>query len=736
MLNVVIAIAVFTTAAAFYWVFWRELPQTSGSVSTFVSADVTVDRDALGVPHIKASTDDDAYFAQGYTVAEDRMWQMDMLRRVAAGDISEVVGRAALDADREARRLRLRRTAEQIYGALPPDERAVLAAFARGVNAYLESHQGRCGLEFVVLGYEPRLWTGVDSLLVGLQMYRTLTSSYKAKLVKEQMLRGGDAAKVNWLFPVRSGYEFQPGGETQPGSNGWAVASSRTASGKPLLANDMHLEFGLPGIWHLTHLRTPSMNVSGVELPGLPGIIVGHNDHIAWGVTNLGFEVQDLYAERLDLRSGRYAFAGKVEQARQEREIILVKGAPAEEITTWVTRHGPLLQQEGGRVLTLKWTAADTSAFHNIFPAINRSRNWNEFTAALARFGGPAQNFVYADDGGNIGFHVAGALPIRRNFAGDVPVDGSTGENEWDGFIPFDELPQAFNPKNGLIVTANQNPFPPDYAYPVSGNFAPQYRSRQIFDLLMKSGKVTPNDSLRIEKDVYGGSSLFLSRQLVQAAARKHNTEARLANAVRLLSAWDGQMDLNLAQPLIATLAFQHVRREMAERASPGNGGLYDVQIAPAVVEKLLRERPEGWFPDYDDMLLRSFRSALDEGERLHGANVNAWRWGRYMFLDLQQPIGSRLPLIGGYFNIGPIPLSGASTTVKQTTRRLGPSERMDVSVGSWEDSLMNIPVGQSAHRASSHYRDQWDAYYNGRSFPMQFNRVDVKSTVTFHPAR
>ena len=528
--NVLIAIALVAACIVFYWVFYRALPQTSGTIETQVSQPVEVNRDKLGVPHIRARTVEDALFVEGYTAAQDRMWQMDTLRRLAGGELSEVVGAAALNSDRESRRLRMRRMAEQIYVALSSEDKAVFAAYARGVNAYIESHRGRYGFEFAVLRYDPRPWSVVDSLLVGLQMFRNLTSEWRTKLVKDQMLRSGEVDKVNYLFPFRSGLELRPGGDDQPGSNAWAVSGAHTASGTPLLSNDMHLEFSLPGIWHMTHLRAPGLNVAGVELPGVPGIIVGHNDRIAWGVTNLGFDVQDLYKEKIDLRTGQYLFQNHVEQARQEREIILIKDHAPEEMVVWVTRHGPVFDMEHGSVMTLKWTAADAGIFHNVFVDVDRARNWDEFKTALSRFGGPGQNFVYADVDGNIGYHATGKLPIRRNYYGDVPVDGSTGEFEWDGYVPFDELPQSWNPKSGLIVTANQNPFGTDFPYHVSGGFAAHYRSRQILNMLQTvGGKLKPADGLRIEKDVYSGFEKFLAGQLVAAYGRRGANSATLA---------------------------------------------------------------------------------------------------------------------------------------------------------------------------------------------------------------
>ena len=729
--NVLIAIALVTAAGGFYWFIYRALPKTSGTIETLVTQPVEVDRDSLGVPHIKARTLDDAWFVEGYTTAEDRMFQMDGLRRLSAGDLAAIAGPSALESDIESRRTRMRRVAEQVYVDLPESDKSAMQAYARGVNAYIESHRGRYGIEFTLIGYDPKPWSVVDSLLCGLYMFRDLTTSWKTKLLKQQMLRGGEPDKVNFLFPNRSGFE------DHPGSNAWAVSGAHSATGKPLLSNDMHLEFGIPGIWHMEYLEAPGMRVSGVSLPGMPGIISGHNDRIAWGETNLGFDVQDLYIEKLDLRTGQYLFNGKIEQARPERELIEIKGRQPEELSTWVTRHGPAFRIANGEVMTMRWSAAEPGTVANVFPDIDHARNWDEFKRAISRFGGPGQNFVYADVDGNIGYHASGRLPIRRGYAGDVPVDGSSGNNEWQGFIPFDELPQAWNPPSGFIVTANQNPFPADYPYEVGGIFDSPYRSRQILDMLRSSGdKLKPEDNLRIQKDVYSGFNKFLARQLAAAFGNRTGPSQVFTDAMAMLRTWDGQMDQNRAEPLIVTLAYQYLRKAVAERASPGNGQVYDAKLAPAVVERILRERPASWFGDYNQLLLQCFADGMEEGQRMQGTDPKRWKWGKYMFLTVNNPVTSRIPVVGKYFNIGPVPMSGGATTVKQTTRILGPSERMDASVGDWDASLLNVPIGESGHVASRHYSDEWDAYYNGRSFPMQFDKVDVKSTVRFVPKR
>jgi penicillin amidase len=731
-INMVIAVALLAAAAGVYWLAYRVLPQTSGTLAAPVSQRVTIARDALGVPHISAASDDDAFFAQGYATAQDRLFQMDGLRRLAGGNLAEIAGAGALELDRDSRRLRMRRIAEMAYVSLPPGDRAPLAAYARGVNYFIQSHLHALPVEFTLLGYQPRPWSAIDTILIGLHMYRDLTTTWKDEILKRDMLAAGDRAKVEFLFPARSG------GELQPGSNAWAVSGAHTASGKPLLANDMHLQYSIPGIWYMVHLRAPGLDVSGVSLPGTPSVIVGHNQRIAWGVTNLHFDVQDLYIENFDPATGRYLYRGQWEQARQEREIIPVKGAQAVEMPLWITRHGPLYINDAKEHLALRWAAAEPGSFQFPFPQLNRAGNWAEFTQALARFPGPAQNFVYADVDGNIGYHATGRLPIRKGYTGDVPVDGSSGDFEWQGFIPFDQLPSFYNPPAGVIVTANQNPFPPDYSYAVNGNFASHYRSRQIRNLLMARNGWRAADMLTVQKDVYSGFLYYLAQAIVQATHGRHKAQpgelAQAADALELLRRWNGQMDKDGAAPLIVTLAYERLKVLVAQRASPGMGDRYKYQMAPAVIETLLRTRPAGWFNDWDETLLLAVAQGLEDGRRKQGSDPNRWAYGKYEALTLANPVGRHLPLAAGWFDIGPVAMSGSPTSVKQYSGDLGPSMRLDADLADWDHSLLEGTTGQSGQVLSRHYKDQWDRYYNAESFPMQFQKVEAKDVLTLRP--
>ncbi|MCC7153725.1 MAG: penicillin acylase family protein [Bryobacterales bacterium] len=740
VVNILIAIVLAMLAGGFYWFLYRTRPEVSGRVPAPVARDVSVLRDARGVPHIEAHSIEDALFAQGYVTAQDRLWQMDMLRRVGSGEVAEVVGRAGLELDTLSRKMRLRRIAQAQAKTLSGGDRKVFAAYARGVNHFIETHRGKFAPEFAAMSYDPRPWTISDSLVIGLQMYRTLSDSFEKELLKRRMMDAGDPAKVNVLFPDRSGTEVAIG------SNAWVLSGKWTASGKPLLANDPHLEYSMPSTWYLVHLKAPGLNVAGASLPGVPAVIIGHNDQIAWGVTNLHFDVQDLYIERLDPRNGQYVFKGQVMQAQREREFISIKGIRPVELDTWVTAHGPVFTQSGAQAISMRWVAAEDRRFEFPFLDLNRAADFNSFRTALRKFAGPGQNFVYADRAGNIGYQATGVFPIRSGFTGDIPLDGQSGNFEWSGFIPFDDLPSVLNPASGMIVTANQNPFPPSYKYAVTGNFSAPYRSQQIHDLLSRRKGWRPEDFLVVQKDVYSGFAHTLARQAVAAVEVRQVTNPQVLDAVALLKSWNGQMEKGTPQPLIATLLYQQLRRNIAEKAAPKLGAEYSAEMAPVVIERLLTTRPKDWFADYDRLIVESLSDAVNEGIRLQGHNISKWDYGRYNEVTIAHPVARSLsgvigvlrwiPFLGRYldFNVGPVPMSGSSTTVKQTTRRLGPSMRFDADLSNWDNTLQNITTGESGHIVSRHYKDQWQAYYTGRSFTMPFGKVEAEDTLTLAP--
>jgi penicillin G amidase len=732
IVNVTGALAAVLIAIAVYWVAYRPLPQTKGELEAPVRADGVIRRDARGIPHIEAASWQDAVFLQGFATAQDRLWQMDSLRRFAAGELAEVFGPGAVAVDARARRMRMRAMADANVARLRKEDRELLIEYARGVNYYIDTHRGNYSLEFSLPGhaYDPRYWTLTDSMLIGLIMFRDLTDNSEYEFFKGSVLRQADPGKANVLLPSPEGQELSPG------SNAWAVAGTHTHSGRAMLANDMHLSYGIPGTWHLVHLKSPELEVAGTALPGVPLVITGHNRQVAWGVTNLGADVMDLYAEQMDLRTGRYLYAGKTEQAQLDHQVIAVRGSKPEVVDIWVTRHGPVVSSDGNVALSMRWSAADGFGFP--FFDIARSSNWDEFRRAVSIFWGPAQNFVYADASGNIGYQAAGRLPIRGDgktpYDTDAPLNGATGQVEWTGYVPFEQMPSVYNPPSGVIASANQNPFPSAYPFPVRGRFDDGYRVRQIRNRLTAKQELTIDDMAAIQKDVYSEYDVFLAQQVLRLPGNDGRLREVKEVLARDLKEHRGQMDQSLASPVITQLLSNTARTALLTGLNPA--------LKPAflprsrVLQKLLETRPKGWVPqdNWDAWLLAQLNKALDEGRQKQGSPIRKWKWGELLQWHFEHPVGKQLPLVSGFFNLGPVPMSGSGTTVKQTTRTLGPSERLVVDFGDLDGSTLEIPVGESGMVASSHYKDQWPAYYVGKSFPMAWSKVTGADTLRIRP--
>ncbi len=433
----------------------------------------------------------------------------------------------------------------------------------------------------------------------------------------------------------------------------------------------------------------------------------------------------DLYAEQIDERNGRYLFQGKVEQAQLDRQLIGVRGQKPVELDTWVTRHGPVVIHENGKSYSMRWIATD--GFDFPFFDIDRAQNWQQFRSALSGYWAAAQNFIYADRAGNIGYQAAGRVPVRRDFYGDAPLDGASGQFEWDGYIPFEQMPSFYNPASGIIATANQNPFPPDFAYRIDGNFSDRYRVLQIRALLSKKSKLTVDDMLAVQKDVYSAYDLSLAQQVLAAFAKCGSKDSLVRDAVEVLRHWNGQMDKAEAAPMMTELLNDEIGTMLVtsllqpamnkaveaklrsqpqntenKAGKPGASGrlmavsgpvVPDIFPRPQIIEGLLRSRPSGWVPknDWDVWLLNEFSSALQDGRRRQGTPVSKWRWGRILQWKFAHPVGKDLPLLDRFFDIGPVEMSGSGTTVKQTTGTLGPSERMVVDLGDLDKSVQNL---------------------------------------------
>ena len=832
---------IFATIGFFYGRHWTRqamrdaLPQLDGAISIAgLSAPVSVERDGHGVPHLRASSLDDLVMAQGYVTAQDRLWQMDALRRHAAGNLAEILGEPLVRHDRAQRTLQIRAAADRALATLPADELHLLERYAAGVNASIADQSAHLPLEFRLLRYQPAPWTPRDSLLIGLVMFQDLTNSFPTELNREALTARLPSHLVGDLYPVSTWRDHPPAqpivdltapqqdipdiplDESQTklrkpspatataedllalqqalrnpvcegcfaGSNDWVVSGAHTASGKPLLSNDMHLAHNIPGIWYEADLEAPTLSgdlhVSGVSLPGVPFIIVGHNAHVAWGFTNLGAEVQDVYIEHMrgsgstiEYQSSDNAWHMVIHQ----QEIIHVKGAKDVVLDVPTTQHGgvttPIISgmfPSEKRSLSLCWTIYDPANITPSFFAINSAVDGSSLVSAFSTFGGPAQNLVYADDQGHIGYHAVGKIPIRGNIAtpspiSPVPSDALDAAQEWIGTIPFDQLPRATDPPNGILATANARVTGDNYPYPITLNWAAPYRNERIWKVLTARASETKDhltaaDMLALQIDVYSDVDHVIAQRLAYAIdhatksefTADRNAAKRLHQAADLLRDWNGSVDADAAAPaiVVATRAALwpllldpqlNSHSEIKSDHQPGVGrtgaALYTWGNKAYAEEWLIMHTPSRWlpttYPSWDDLLTAAVSRALAENRA--PADLSNWRYGRFRPIDIEHPIYSQSPILQRVLGLptspGLQPQSGDDVTVKQVGRSFGPSERFTADLSDLDHSTLNLVLGESSNPLSAWFMDQWPAWYHGTTFALPFSHTAVDAAAT-----
>lgn len=784
VMMVCIVLLVCAGVAWFYRMAHSALPQIDGEIAVSgLSTRVSVARDPHGVPHIIAANAEDLFFAQGYVIAQDRLWQMDLSRRLAEGTAAEVMGAALLEHDKEQRTIGLRQVAERSWAALSERDRSYFQAYARGVNAYLEAHRQDLPLEFRVLRYSPRPWTGIDSLLCGILMSEGLNHGlYETKLVREKIVARLGPQLAADLYPNSSWRDHPPGADAPvgaprqtglsptnpqprghdngddfldargavlpripddalvPGSNNWVISGAHTLTGKPLLSNDMHLGLRIPNTWYEAQLEIhsqdgqPGFDVAGFTLPGLPFVLVGHNQRIAWGFTNLVPDVEDVFIE--NVRAEEYETPDGWKPMEKRHEVIHVKGKPDVELDVMLTRHGPIitgLMPPEKRALALKWNIYDEPVTVPFFD-IDAAQNWQEFRGALARFTGPGQNIVYADVDGHIGYQAAGHFPVRRSGDGSLPVSGADNIHEWTGYIPFDKLPSVYDSASGILATANGRIVPENYPYSLSTQWGSPYRTERIYQLLGAKEKFTAADMLKLQTDAYSAFDRFCAQRFASAAKQSGKASARALQAVELMQTWDGWVSAERSAPTLVAQTRNELMRLLLESRLKGAGGKrepddfewtdYHWFMSSVALENILTGQPARWLPPsfagYDELLTAALENVLKQKDA--PGDLASWKWGTHSPLTLQHPIFGKIPLLKRWSGPGIVPQSGDGYTVKQSGSNFGPSERMTVDLANLDASNFNIVTGQSGQLFSPYYMDQWTAWYQGFSYPMPFS--------------
>ncbi|MBE3558613.1 MAG: penicillin acylase family protein [Ktedonobacteraceae bacterium] len=785
---------------AYYLVTRRPLPKTQGKLCLDgLHEPVEIITDRYGVPHIYAQNEDDLYFAQGYVHAQERLWQMEFNRRLCAGRLAELFGPVALETDRFCRRLGLHRAAAEEVSHLSAHSRRVLRAYTRGVNTFIEQNSSRLPVEFTLLRCKPELWSPADTIQWAKMMGWNLGGNWETEVIRAHLIAklGSERAKQ-----LEAGYDprhpliIPPGVAyrgvnlglleqyeqikelsgfgVQGGSNNWVVDGTMTATGAPILCNDPHLGQAAPSIWFECHLVAGDIDVTGASFPGCPGVIIGHNQHIAWGVTNAISDVEDLYIEKFNPQNPRqYEYQGQWEEARIICEEIRVKGKKEpviEEVR--ITRHGPILTSmpplnanntgnNGSEAqelpLALRWTGLESGRIISSVLKLNLATNWDEFLEALRDWDVPAQNFVYADREGNIGYIMAGAIPIRAKGQAILPMPGWTGEHEWTGYIPFEELPQILNPPQHFIVTANNRVVDDSYPYYITHEWLNGYRAQRIRDLLLSKDKLTMADMAAIQADYYS----IPASEIVPHVVKLQGNSALEKAALDMLRTWDYVLASDSVGAAIHITLLQKLERIMLEAVLGDDEALlqrylgvgstllavfngYASRSRPLLI-RLLNEHDDSWFANsavpngpttWDEALTRALSAAVEDLREKLGDDISRWQYGKIHTITFGHVLGIIKPL-SRFFNRGPFAVGGDVDTPNMgsvlPTRPheviTVPSYRQIINLADMNASLSGHAPGQSGHPASKHYDDFIKMWLAVEHHPMLVKREEIEAS-------
>jgi penicillin amidase len=771
LLRLVIGLAVVATLAGGY-LFWRAMPAYSGSEKLpGLSAEARVWRDAYGVPHIFAASMDDAARALGYLHASERLFQMEAQRRGGQGRLAEILGPDRVAGDKFVRTLGFYREAESSFSALSPAAQKRLQAYADGVNAFIDSHKDALPPEFLLIGDQPEPWKPADSLVFGKLLALELSNNYEFEALRARLRQKLGPEQASWMFPgVQPGAPItteptlgathasaksvkdQMGaliGVTHGASNEWVVAGSRTVTGKPILANDPHLGIGAPILWYLVRIVTPEGSVKGATVPGTPVVLLGQNDSIAWGFTTADTDVQDLFIETIDpTDSSKYLTPDGPRPFETRVETIHVKDGADVNITVRASRHGPILSDasedlgglaEPGKAIALAFTGLgdhDTTA--EAFLRLNGARNWSEFLDAMRLYQTPTQNIVYADMTGDIGFFSPGLVPLRKSGDGLAPVGGASGDFDWTGMVPFEQLPQLRNPEIGFAFNANNASVPSDHQPTFGQDWEEDFRARRIQQFMETIDKHSLDTSAAMQVD-----HLSLAAKALQPfVAMIAPSDERARQAQALLNSWDGVMDKDQVEPLIFTAFLSSLHRILLEEKTGLNMEAMG-PFAAATLISLMRDHPS-WCDapgKADPDCRRALGRALDEGLALlvkrDGADMSQWRWGSEHVAVLQHKVFSHVPLLKWMSDLS-LPSSGGFYTLdrgggwepspgRPFARTEGGGFRGLYDLADPEKSRFIIATGESGHIFSRHYRDLVPLWIDGKSITLTGSEDDLK---------
>ena len=725
------------------------IPRIKGTIALAgLGAEVRVARDEWGIPHIIAQNEKDLFFACGYVHAQDRMWQMELLRRAGFGRLSEIFGKRTLENDKFMRNIGLKEAVKRDLEKLSPSMREFLQSYSDGINSWINTRKFNWPPEFMLLRYRPQAWQPSDSLVIKEIMALLLCEDYKSEAVRGKLVKKLGAKKA--LQILEEGISESPSeieGLSLPedlvpfpsqGSNNWVLAGSRTESGKPLLANDPHLEISLPPIWHEIHLVSPGLDVIGVSIPGVPLVIIGHNESIAWGMTNSGADVQDLYLEKLNPSGDSYLDGDKWKPLLRKEETIKVKGRkqPERMEVSW-TERGPLVSPlivKSQRPLSLSWTIYEGGRTMEAFYLLDRAKGWHEFVEALKLFDAPSQNFVYADRKGNIGYYLSGKIPLRPELVGLFPFPGWKEEGSWKGILEEDKKPNLFNPGQGFIVTANNKIIPEGFPYYLSFIWEAPFRAERIRELLFQKQKHNVDSFKKIQNDLFSKKGeLFLPYILKIKTA-----EGKAEEALKIFKGWDLLLSSGKEPALYE--AFMRFFQEETFKDDLGK----DFQVFDSLFRRkkagllrILSNPISPWFDKNEtqeietreEIIKMSLQEACEWLEKNYGPADN-WDWMKINSFTFRHALGG-VPIFK-FFNRGPYPMNGDNSTVRVSSfdlnGSLAASYRQIIDLADFSNSICVLSSGESGHFKSRFYDDQIPLWIQGEYHPMLYDPQDIEA--------
>jgi penicillin amidase len=775
LLGVLVAILVGSVYLVYRQTITSSLPLNNGSVSLHgIMATIEIVRDTYGVPHIYAQNEPDLYFALGYAMAQDRLWQMEFSRHLGQGRLSEIFGPEYVSVDRYFRTL----TAGSRRKRYPKELQFIPRAFARGINAYLKQQGDRLPLEFKLLRFQPEMWQEDDYLavfkLIAWQMSvgwsvdptaAQITAKAGHEILRELFSFEIRPQKIADPSAVRGLYQMMADvyrlkrhikqrvpSLSMPASNNWAVSGRKTATGNPLLANDTHLALNNPCMWWEAHLVCPGIDVSGFAIPGLPGIVMGHTPTVAWGITTVMVDDVDFYIEKLHPQNPRqYQYQGRWETFKRITETIQVKGGSPQKIEILVSRHGPVIDDlEAGRrkqVTTARWAYNDLPHPGLCVYLLAKARNADQVVSALRHWEVPGQNIVFADTRGNIGLWCCAAIPIREKGDGLLPAPGWTGEYEWQGYVPFERRPHLINPEKGYLATANHDLSRDGYPHFITTYWAPEARIERIRQMLSAKKRLTTKDMRQMQLDVYNPVAADIAPQLARIL-RQLPQGRQAKQAANLLSNWDYKMTTGSAAASIFEMSCLNILKHLYE--DDLGEDLYRAYLDLGIFSskalwQVFRQGHSNFAdkaatPEKENLtriITISLEAALKALTDQLGDNPNTWQWGRLHTMRFNHVMGER-KFLDKIFNVGPYPVAGSQLTVNRFEYEYarpfavvhGVSQRMIVDLDRVCQALHVLPTGESGLLASPHYTDQLPLYQAGRYHSAWTDQKDLNSNV------